>query len=236
MQRALADEAGLPFNVAAQGTYLGVRIGPDAAAAFWAKARLKFHSRVSHVRATAGPARERLMADMLCASSVLHYLAQLAPIPRDLQLTEAARVVSLLAAPMWAFTPEALAAMPRKVMHVVLRMLPMIAQGSSQRMALQHHGLAQLRDTLEADAGGDEALLLPRSPPWLRSSPLAHALQALRRAADLPHSIREHGSAQSLICRDLTAFPRDEDRGPLPGVVVAEAESHVGIRPRGGRA
>lgn len=161
IQRVLAGQAGLPFNVAAQGTYLEVRIGPDAAAAFWAKARLKFHSRVSHVRATAGLARERLLAYMLDASSVLYYLAQLAPIPRDLQIIEAATVASLLAAPLRAPTPEALAAMPSKVMHVVFRTLPMAAEASTQRMALQRRGLAQLRDTLEADVGGDEALLLP---------------------------------------------------------------------------
>lgn len=79
MQRALVETAGLPFAVVSHGTYLGVRIGPEAESTFWSNARLKYLTRVAHLRATAGPARERIAACMICASSVLYYLAQLSP-------------------------------------------------------------------------------------------------------------------------------------------------------------
>lgn len=100
MQRELVEEARVSFSVASQGTYLGVRIRPGAETSFWTKARLKYLARVAHLRAMAGLARERLAAYMMYASSVLHYLAQLAPVPRDLQRSEAGVVASLLAAPM----------------------------------------------------------------------------------------------------------------------------------------
>lgn len=107
----------------------------------WSKARLKF-----------------------LASSVLHYLPQRMPVPRDLQRTEAAAVASLLAAPMWAFTPDAVASVPRNILRTSFRTLPMVADASFQRLALRHPELAQIRDMLAADAGGDEAFLLLRSP------------------------------------------------------------------------
>lgn len=59
MRRALVKDAKLPFSVVAQGTDLGVRIGPEAEFTFWAKARLKLLARISHLRATAGPLRRR---------------------------------------------------------------------------------------------------------------------------------------------------------------------------------
>lgn len=62
MQRAPVEEEGLPFSVVAPDTSLGVRIGPEAELTFWAKARLKFLIRVSHLRAAVVPARERLKA------------------------------------------------------------------------------------------------------------------------------------------------------------------------------
>lgn len=67
----------------------------------------------------------------------------------------------LLAAPMWAFTPAALASMPHDVVRTIFRALPMISDASAQRMALQHSGLVQIRDALEADAGDHDAFLLP---------------------------------------------------------------------------
>lgn len=62
MQRALNENAGLPFAVVSQGPFLGVRIGPEAESSFWSKARLKYLAREAHLRALAGPARERLAA------------------------------------------------------------------------------------------------------------------------------------------------------------------------------
>lgn len=113
MQRALTETVGLSFRVEAQGTYLGVRIGPGAdESIFWAKARLKYHGRVPHLKATPGLARERLRAYMVYASSVLHHLAQLAPVPTDLQIIEAPSVAALLAAPHVGVHPGGLGGHP----------------------------------------------------------------------------------------------------------------------------
>lgn len=55
--------------------------------------------------------------------------------------TEAGVVASLLAAPMWAFTPDALEAMPQGILRIHFRTLAMIAEASAQRLALQHAAL-----------------------------------------------------------------------------------------------
>lgn len=76
----------------------------------WAKAGATYHTGMAHIRATPGPGHKRLRADMVFASSVLHFLALLAPVAQDLARSEAATVASLLASPMWVCTPEALMA------------------------------------------------------------------------------------------------------------------------------
>lgn len=135
LQRALLDEAGLAFRLDGDATYLDVVIGLDAEPNFGAKACTKYLPGEGHVRAIAGPARERLVAYMMFASSVLHYLAQVMPVPMDLQRAGAAAVASLLAAPMWVFSPDALTAILHRALRLTFRALPLVAGASPLRLA-----------------------------------------------------------------------------------------------------
>lgn len=151
---------------------------------------------------------------MMYAPSVLHYLAQLSLVPGDLQRTEAWTVASPLAAPTWAFTPDALSAIPQNILRLHFRSLAMVAEASALRLALQHPALGDTQIILEADAGHDDALLLPRAPQWLRT-PLTHLLEACRRSMALPIVIREHPPPPDT---DSPAFVVDPGGGPLPDV------------------
>lgn len=73
--------AGLPVWV----TRNAMAIGPEAHDHLWNKTWAKYHTRVAHIRAKPGPARERLRAYMMVASSILHLLAPWAPVAQDLR-------------------------------------------------------------------------------------------------------------------------------------------------------
>lgn len=145
LQGALLDEAGLAFRVEGNAAYLGAVVGPDAEHGFRAKTRVKHLTSVADIRDTAGLARSRLVTYMMFASSVLHYLAQLVLVPIGLQRAEAATVASLLVAPVWAFSPDALSSIPQNILRLTFRALPLVAE-SSLRLALAHPELAKIRD------------------------------------------------------------------------------------------
>lgn len=81
-------------------------VGPDLRGVLWSKTYVKFHTRIAHIRATPGPARERLSAYKMFASSVLHFLAFIAPPAPDLHRTEAVDVAPVLASPCVCIHPE----------------------------------------------------------------------------------------------------------------------------------
>lgn len=208
LQGALLDEAGLAFRVEGNAAYLGAVVGPDAEHGFRAKTRVKHLTSVADIRDTAGLARSRLVTYMMFASSVLHYLAQLVLVPIGLQRAEAATVASLLVAPVWAFSPDALSSIHRT--SCALPSGPCRWWQNPRYASLWRTPSSRRSGTLAVVADELDAFLVPRAPSVDSHVPLAFALEALRKATALPEVIRMHPTPQASI-HHLLMEARHED-------------------------
>lgn len=139
---------------------------------------------------------------MMFASSVLHFGAPLAPSASSFLRTEAAVVASVLASPMWAFKPDARANIPKTILRRRSTSLARIAAASSLRLELAH---PTHRYTHTSDAYDLQALLIPQALRWTAKLPLAHILDALLCAVDLPMAVRMQARPQPLTQR----FPHE---------------------------
>lgn len=187
LERRLVEATGIAqIEVSRFGTYLGVIVGLEAAPRFWNSALAKFAHRCALIRTSPAPLRQRIVAYRVHAVSVLQYLSQMADLPRVVDVTEAATLASIASAPIHAISAAAFARLRGVGASLGFASVRATSRAASFRAALRLDTLAEIGNTLEADAEDLDALLVRRSAAWERCCVLSFMLRTRGEALRLP--------------------------------------------------
>jgi hypothetical protein len=152
------------------GKYLGVHLGPGAAAVRWHSAKAKVWARCLDAKATNGGFFEALRHYHVYGVSVLCYLLQLLPANSDILSMERRAAQNLTRGPWHAIPGACLAALTDIGFPAEVRSLRLISQASMFRVSEACTNFNNLARSLAVQPDDLEARLHPRTPEWHHES------------------------------------------------------------------